>query len=152
MESLISLFNKEHRGELFLAVLLVLYLVMGFKTPDSVANVVDTLIGKIFIFMVVVFLFANYHPILAVMALFVAFDLIRRSSQTTGLDALQKYAPTEKKKASQFTAFNQFPYTLEQEIVAKMAPIMQSGSSISQAPFKPLLDNLHDASPINSSI
>lgn len=151
MESFTALFNKEHRVELFLAVLLVIYLVMGYKTPDSVANVVDTLIGKVAIFVVVVFLFLHYHPILAVLALFVAFDLIRRSTLTTGLDALQKFVPTEEKKASQFTAFNQFPYTLEQEVVAKMAPIMQSGSSITQSTFKPLLDNLHDASPVNMS-
>lgn len=151
MESFTALFNKEHRGELVLAVLLVIYLVMGYKTPDAVANVVDTLIGKVVIFIVVVFLFMNYHPILAVLALFVAFDLIRRSTLTTGLDALQKFAPTEEKKASQFSAFNQFPYTLEQEVVAKMAPIMQSGSSITQASFKPLLDDLHDASPVNVS-
>jgi len=151
MESLNALFNKEHRVELFLAVLLVVYLVMGYKTPQAVANVVDTLIGKVAIFVVVVYLFMNYHPILAVLALFVAFDLIRRSTLTTGIDALQKFVPTEEKKSSQFTAFNQFPYTLEQEVVAKMAPVMQSGSSITQASFKPLLDNLHDASPVNNS-
>jgi hypothetical protein len=151
MESFTALFNKEHRGELFLAILLVVYLVMGYKTPESVANVVDTLVGKVVIFIVVVYLFAYYHPILAVLALFVAFDLIRRSTLTTGLDALQKFVPTEEKKTSQFTAFNQFPYTLEQEVVAKMAPIMQSGSSITQASFKPLLEDLHDASPVNGS-
>ena len=151
MESLTGLFKKEHRYELFLAVLLIIYLVMGYKTPESVANVVDSLIGKVIIFIVVVYLFAYYHPILAVLALFVSFDLIRRSTLTTGLDALQKFVPTEEKKSSQFTAFNQFPYTLEQEVVAKMAPIMQSGSSITQASFKPLLEDLHDASPVNSS-
>jgi hypothetical protein len=91
------------------------------------------------------------HPILAVLALYVAFDLIRRSSMTTGIAALEKYAPTEEKKSSQFSAFNQFPYTLEQEVVAKMAPIMQTGSSLTKAPYKPLLDNLHDATPISSS-
>jgi hypothetical protein len=57
MESLTGLFNKEHRGQLFLAVLLVVYLVMGYKTPEAVANVVDTLVGKVIIFIVVVFLF-----------------------------------------------------------------------------------------------
>jgi hypothetical protein len=151
METFSSLFKKEHRGELFLVVLLIIYLVMGFKTPESVANIVDTLVGKVVILILVVYLFMNCNPILAVLALFVAFDLIRRSSMTTGLDALQKFAPSEEKKASQFTAFNQFPYTLEQEIVAKMAPIRDSGSSITQASYKPLLDNLHDASALNGS-
>jgi len=152
METFSSLFKKEHRGELFLVVLLIIYLVMGFNTPESVANLVDTLIGKVTIFILVVFIFMHYNPILAVLALFVAFDLIRRSSMTTGLDALQKFTPSEEKKASQFTAFNQFPYTLEQEIVAKMAPIRDAGSSITQATYKPVLDNLHDASSLNGSM
>jgi hypothetical protein len=92
------------------------------------------------------------NPILAVLGLFVAFDLIRRSSfSSSGLGALQQYAPSEVKKSSQFTAFNQFPYTLEQEVVAKMAPISKSGYSINQASYKPLLDNTHEASPINGS-
>ena len=91
------------------------------------------------------------NPILAVVAALVAFDLMRRSNETTGLGALQAYAPSEQKKMSQFTAFNQFPYTLEQEVVAKMAPIVRSGSSLSAASYKPLLDNLHDASPLNGS-
>ena len=93
----------------------------------------------------------NTHPVLAVLALFVGFDLIRRSSLTTGIDALQKYAPSEVKKTSQFTAFNQFPYTLEQEVVKKMAPIVQSGSSLSKPSYKPLLDNLHDASSLTNT-
>jgi hypothetical protein len=88
------------------------------------------------------------NPILAVLALFVAFDLMRRSSNATGIDALKQYAPTEEKKASQFSVYNQFPYTLEQEVVKKMAPIVQSGYSLGKAPYSPILENLHDASPI----
>ena len=93
----------------------------------------------------------NANPLLAVLSLFVAFDLIRRSSTETGSAALQKYAPSEEKKSSQFTAYNQFPYTLEQEVVAKMAPIKNSGSSMSQSSYKPVLDNTYDASSINNT-
>jgi hypothetical protein len=151
MESFSSLFKKEHMGELVLVILLIVYLILGFKTPEPIANIIDSLIGKVVIFIVVIYLFMHCNPILAVLSLFVAFDLIRRSSMTTGIDALQRFAPSEQKKSSQFTAFNQFPYTLEQEVVAKMAPIMKSGSSLNQASYKPLLDNLYDASPVNGS-
>ena len=151
MEGFSSLFKKEHMSELVLAILFIIYLVIGFKTPEPIAGLVDTLVGKISIFVIIVYFFMNVHPILAVLALFVGFDLIRRSSLVTGIDALQKFAPSEEKKSSQFTAFNQFPYTLEQEVVSKMAPIMKTGFSISQASYKPLLDNLYDASPINGS-
>ena len=88
------------------------------------------------------------NPILAVLGLFVAFDLVRRSSESTGIDALKKYLPTEEKKQSQFTAFNQYPYTLEQEVVKKMAPIIQSGSTLSKPTYMPLLENLYDAAKV----
>ena len=151
MESFSSLLKKEHMGELVLVVLFIIYLIMGLKTPEPVAGLVDTLAGKIAIFIIIIYLFMHANPILAILALFVGFDLIRRSSMATGIDALQRFAPSEEKKSSQFSAFNQFPYTLEQEVVAKMAPLMKSGSSLSQASYKPLLDNLYDASPLNGS-
>jgi hypothetical protein len=151
MESFSSLFKKEHMGELILVILFIIYLILGLKTPEPIANLVDTLVGKIILFIIVVYLFMHSNPVLAVLALFVAFDLVRRSSMTIGLDSLQKYAPSEDKKCSQFTAFNQFPYTLEQEVVAKMAPIAKSGYSISQPSYKPMLENFHDAAILNTT-
>ena len=151
MDSFIDLLKRQHMGEFILVVLMIIYLVMGLRMPNLIANMVDHFIGKIVIILTVIYLFMYANPALAIVALLVAFDLMRRSSMATGLDALQKFAPSEEKKMSQFTAFNQFPYTLEQEVVAKMAPIMKSGSSLTQASYKPLLDNLYDASPLNAS-
>ena len=149
MESYSSLLKKEHMGELILIILFIIYLIMGYKTPEPIASMIDSLAGKIVIVIIVIYMFMHTHPILAILALFVGFDLIRRSSMTTGIDALKRYAPSEERKSSQFSAFNQFPYTLEQEVVKKMAPIVQSGSSLSKPSYQPLLENLYDASPIN---
>jgi len=151
MEVFKKLLKKDNMGELILVVLFIIYLVLGLRTPELIANIVDNVIGKVVVILVVIYLFMNANPVLAVLSALVAFDLMRRSTDTTGLGALQKYAPTEEKQMTQFTAFNQFPYTLEQEVVSKMAPIVRSGSSIIPASYKPLLDNLHDASHINGS-
>ena len=151
MDSFTELLKKEHMGEFVLVILMIIYLIMGLRTPDLIANLIDNLVGKVVIILIVIYLFMHTNPILAVLSALVAFDLIRRSSATTGLAALQQYAPSEQKKMSQFTAFNQFPYTLEQEVVAKMAPIVRSGSSLNKAQYKPLLDNLYDAASLNSS-
>jgi hypothetical protein len=144
-----DLFKKEYTGQLILSILFIIYLIMGSKTPQPIANVVDSLIGKVVICIVVIYLFIHANPILAVLSLFVAFDLIRRSSLATGSDALYRFSPCEDQKSSQFTAFNQFPYTLEQEVVQKMAPIVQNGGSLTNASYKPVLDNLHDATPLH---
>lgn len=150
MNSFAELLKKEHMGEFVLIIVMVLYLVMGFRTPNMVATVIDTIVGKVVIFLTIIYLFMHSNPILAVVATLVAFDLMRRSSDETGLSALKDYAPSEEKKSSQFTAFNQFPYTLEQEVVSKMAPIVRSGSSMTSASYKPILENLYDASPIST--
>ena len=149
MESFSSLLKNVSQRELVLAIVFIIYLILGLKTPEPIANLIDTLVGKVVLVLIVIYMFMHVHPILAVLSLFVAFDLLRRSSLATGLDALQKYAPSEEKKMSQFTAYNQFPYTLEQEMVAKMAPAKSSGFSLSQASYKPLMENLYDASPVN---
>lgn len=151
MDSFSSLFKKENMGQLLLVIIMAIYLIMGYETPEPIANLVDTLLGKIIILLVVIYLISNANPILAILSLFVAFDLVRRSSMTTGIDALKKYAPSEIHKMSQFSAFNQFPYTLEQEVVSKMAPIVQTGPIFTRSSFHPMVENLHDASPLNGS-
>lgn len=150
MDSFSDLFKKENMGQLLLSIIFIIYLIMGYKTPDNVASMVDTIIGKLILVTIVIYLFMYKNPILAILGLFVAFDLYRRSSISTEIDALKRYLPTESHKMSQFNAFNQFPYTLEQEIVNKMAPIVRSGTSLIKPSYKPLIENLYDASPINS--
>ena len=39
MESYSSLFKKEHMGELILIILFIIYLIMGYKTPEPIALV-----------------------------------------------------------------------------------------------------------------
>ena len=156
MENFANSVKKMKQEHLVLMVLFILWLLLGLSSsssssssiPEPIANVVDSLGGKIGLFVMVVYMFLNTPPALALLSLAVAVDLMRRSSRTTGIDALKQYAPSEKKKSSQFSAFNQFPYTLEQEVVKKMAPILQSGSSLSNASYKPLLENLYNASAL----
>lgn len=148
MNNFNEIFKKKHMGEFVLIILMIIYLLLGFRTPDIIANLIDNLVGKIVIILIVIYLFIYSNTVLAVLAALVAFDLMRRSTETTGLGALKDYMPTEEKKMSQFSAFNQFPYTLEQEVVAKMAPIVRSGNSLNAPSYKPTLDDLHDASKV----
>ena len=147
-------FKKENSGEFILAILFIIYLIMGYNVPQPIAIAVNSIIGKILLFMVVVYMFMNHNSVLAILGLFVAFDLIRRSDMNVinvnSIESLKRFAPSEQSKDSQFTAFNQFPYTLEQEVIKKMIPVMNPGNSISKPSYKPLLDNLHDAVAVNT--
>ena len=148
MDSFSDLFKKENMGQVILCILFIIYLIMGYKMPDSIATVIDTSFGKILVIIMALMLFSYANPILGVLGFFVAFDLISKSSATTGSYALERYVPTETKKSSNLSAMNQFPYTLEQEVVKKMAPIKQTEDTQTPAAFSPILDNLYDAAPI----
>ena len=117
MDSFSDLFKKENMGQVILCILFIVYLIMGYKMPDSIATVIDTSFGKILVIIMALMLFSYANPILGVLGFFVAFDLISKSSATTGSYALERYVPTETKKSSNLSAMNQFPYTLEQEVV-----------------------------------
>jgi hypothetical protein len=151
MDSFTGLFKKQSMGQLLLAILFVIYLIMGYSTPEPVAGLIDSLPGKIVVIIAALSLFVSVNPILGILGLLVAYDLIRRSSVATGTDGLKRYLPTEEKKTSQFTAFNQFPYTLEQEVVKKMAPLNRSNEFLggSAPSYKPILENTRDAELIH---
>lgn len=148
MDYLKDLFAKKHMPELILAGLFVLYLVMGYKVPEGVAVMIDSPIGKIIVVLVALMLFAYSNPILGVLALLVAYNLITGASIKTGMAGLEEYYPTESKKWSPFTKENQFPYTLEEEVVKNMTP-QKFNTEYVKAPFRPTLDDTHDAAPLS---
>lgn len=149
MEYLNTLLEKKNMPQLILVILFIIYLVLGLRMPSSIANVIDTNPGKIVVCILALALFAYSNPILGILGIMVAYELIKGSSMTTGSAALAKYYPTETKKWSPFNATHQFPYTLEQEIVKKMAPVRPSNYVSTPSTFKPILDDQHDAAPVN---
>ncbi len=147
MEYFNELLEKKNMPQLVLVVLFIIYLLMGYKTPNSVANMIDSTIGKIVVAMIALLLFAYSNPILGVLGIFVAYQLVRGASIKTGMAALAEYYPTEEKKWSPFTPAHQFPYTLEQEMVKKMAP-QKFNTNYVKATYKPTLDDTYDAASV----
>ena len=131
-----------------LVILFIIYLVMGLKMPDQIANIIDSPAGKIVVALIALLLFGYSNPILGVLGIMVAYQLIKSSSEKTGMAALEKYYPTEEKKWSPFTAIHQFPYTLEQEVVKEMAS-QKFNANYVKAPYRPMLDDTHDASMLS---
>lgn len=147
MEYFNELLEKRNMPQLVLVVLFIIYLLMGFKTPDSIANMIDTTVGKIVVALFALLLFGYSNPILGVLGIFVAYQLVRGSAIKTGMAALEEYYPTEEKKWSPFTPAHQFPYTLEQEMVKKMAP-QKFNTNYVKATYKPTLDDTYDAASV----
>ena len=143
-----ELTEKKNMPQFILAILFVIYLVLGLRTPQMLASIIDTTIGKVVITIIALMLFGYSNPILGVLGLLVAYQMIRGASIRTGMAALEEYYPTEEKKWTPFSAAHQFPYTLEQEVVKNMTT-QKFNANYVKAPYRPALDDTHDASPLS---
>lgn len=150
MDYLNDLLERKNMSQLVLACLFILYLIMGRQTPQSVSMLFNNIVGQMITIGIALYLFAYYNPILGALALLVAYQLITMSSSYEGLslDNLKGYLPTQEKVWSPYSPAHQFPsYTLEQEIVKKMAS-QKFNTTYVKAPYRPSLDDTHNASPL----
>lgn len=141
---MLSRVNHKHIPEHLLSVLFVLFLVADYPLPMTIAEQIDTFVGKIVLVFVVLAMFAYGNPVLSVLMLLVAFKLMHKSAVRTGSAGLDAYYPTEQKKWSPFSPAHQFPYTLEEEMVRTMTT-QKFNTEYVRTPFKPVLEDTHDA-------
>lgn len=143
------LLKKTQSSHVVLGIIFIIYLIMGYPIPETLADMIDTIYGKVIVYVIALTLLVSVNPVLGVLGLFVAFDLIRRSEIATGRTALLKFGSSEKQKMGDLTAFNQFPYTLEQEMV-KLRTINKDPPIESPPSYKPFLLATSDASPVSA--
>lgn len=140
-----------------LATLFIVYLIVGYKMPPSLAVLLHNMLTRVLLVILVILLFVYYNPVLGVLGLIIVIQLIIQSSNyVSSYDSnvfgsnMKRFYPTEKYESTGgLTAANQFPYTLEQEIVKKMSPLYQYGSYTNNYSFKPVLDDTYNASYVN---
>lgn len=136
--------------EICLLVVLVIYLVLPIQTPHFLAKAIDSSLGMLVLFSVTVYLFLYANPILAILYIFVAYELLRRSSRSTGRAAYIQYTPTQAKRDSEMRAMNPpVQRTLEEDVVEQMAPIGKSAlEAYAASTYKPVADKVFGASMV----
>jgi hypothetical protein len=131
-----------------LTILFAFYLISDKKLPVPVANLVDTPLGKVVVVLLSLSLFAYTNPLLAILGVCVAYFMINSATMQTGTYGLEEYTPTESKKWSSFKPRKYHNYTLEEEIVKERAS-QRFNTSFVKTPWRPILDDTHNASPAN---
>jgi hypothetical protein len=152
MDIFTKLFKRENIGELILSIFFIFFLFAIYDLPLFIANFVNTTFGKICICMIVIVLIIYCNAIVSLLSILVAYELIKRSmnylntSQNVGLQSLAQYNPKEHMYPSRFTENKQFlPFTLEEEIVQKMAPICSQNSILSPQKYIPNPENTYNS-------
>jgi hypothetical protein len=134
--------------DIAILVLFIIYLASDIEMPETIASYIDSPIGMVGVLLVALFLFIHYNPILGVIGLFVAYEVVRRSARMNNRVPMMTYVPTQAKKDAELAEMNPVtPATLEEEMVAQMAPIGQSSLiSYVSSEYKPVAENVHNAS------
>ena len=141
--------NKIMNGQTLLFILFVIYIIFNIPTPEPIATMIDSTFGYVIIIVLFSFMAVNLNPLVTLVGIFAIYLLFKRSSISTGSLAMTKFLPSENIKTQHLSAFNQFPVTLEEEVVQRMAPL-QSGPAMGPKSFTPVLNDLHNATNVNS--
>jgi len=146
MKQFINTLKIDKNEHLVFIILLIIYIILDIKLPILIADAVDTIYGKIVLLILSINIYANINKIAGILSFIATYFMIIRSSKQTGSHAINHHLPSEKSKVEDFSKYNDFPITLEEEEVSRMAPLVRNDTSTG-ADYKPVLESLHDAAP-----
>jgi hypothetical protein len=143
-----NILKSLSKTETVLLASFILYIVAPIPVPSLFAGVFDSSLGMLLLFIATLFLFFYVNPVLGIVFIFVAYEILRRSAQFTGRTAIVQHTPSQIKKDIQMKAMNPvIVETLEEEVVNKMAPVGHSDISVyTVSTFKPIADKVGSAS------
>lgn len=149
MQKLRDIIKANDSHQLVLGFVIILYIILNVKTPKMLSKLIDTIYGNIVVVVVAMILFSISNPVVGIVSIVAAYFLIKRSSESNGTMAIQKYLSSELSKSSDFSELNEFPITLEEQMVSKMAPLVINTTELNNSDYKPVLDTLHEAAPVD---
>lgn len=141
MNKLLKSLPKD-KNNLVLVVLLSLFIVIDVQIPKAISKVVDSVVGKSIVILASLSLFA-INSLVGVLGLVAGYLLIQRSA--LGEDK-RMYDSGEENKIKYLHTVNQFPVTVEEEIIGQMLP--RASPDIIPPEYKPTLEKLHNASKL----
>ena len=162
-----SLFLKNMQiPEIVVLVIFILYLIFPVSTPGELSPYIESPLGVVLLLIMIVALFLYSHPIVAVLFMFVAYTLLRRSAvvqpkvayvqetQSTkdkmkaAQDELEKATPPHHEVRNDDLRARQ-PKSLEEEIVADQSPIGVSNKiTVLESTYLPVSTNVSGTSSV----
>ncbi len=136
--------------EIVCFVLFMIYIVFPINTPEILAPYFDSALGMVVLFIATVALFIYTNPILGVLFIFVAYEILRRSSGSADNNraVIMKYTPTQVAKDEDLRKMNAgVEKTVEEEVIEVRAPIGKpQPTEYVVTTFKPVAEKLEGAS------
>ena len=108
MPNLLRQIKMEKREHLILSILLILYILLEVHLPASLSEAVDSIYGKVVLYLLALHIFFNVSKVAGVLALVAVYTMIKRASMKTGTFAMREYLPSEERKVMDFSKFNDY--------------------------------------------
>ena len=136
--------------ELILFGAFVFYLVFQIDTPPLLIPYIDSGMGMVTIIGVALYLFLYNHPVLGVLSIFTAYEVLRRSTVRLTRINLFEPNPAQTIVDNEMKAMNPpKTFTLEEQVVSSMAPLPKaSPTDYLVSSYKPTLESIHDATEL----
>ena len=135
--------------EIVALVVFILYIVFPFRTPAFLAQGINSPIGLLGVFLIAIYLFFYTKPLLGVVYIFVAYELLRRSAETVKrAPRIVKHTPSESKRKQEMVKMNpKVEKTLEEEVVQNMTEQHTNTNVLEiSSNFKPVSEKVTGAS------
>jgi hypothetical protein len=138
--------------EVVLFVIFVLYLIFPVPTPSFLIQYINSNISIALIIILTLYMLFYTTPILAILTVFVAYELLRRSNQGPPVSKrLLHHSPSQWQKDAEMKKMNPPAVTtLEEQVISIMAPVGKGESALFEntSSFKPTQDKIAGASMI----
>tara|TARA_B100000524_G_scaffold49901_3_gene23563 strand:- start:4126 stop:4575 length:450 start_codon:yes stop_codon:yes gene_type:complete len=137
-----DLLKKQNQNQLVLTALLVIYILFDVPTPDFMAPFINHLIGQVVIVLIAVMLLVYFNPVLGVVGLFAAFQIIRKNRSVLSHVSLSPSVSSEGEKQKVMKQMNvdKPEASIELDAVSKMTPLV-SNMNFSNPSYKPVLED-----------
>jgi len=113
--------------EIILFIVFVVYIVFQIPTPGFLIPVIDSPLGLGIVVVVTIYVFFYTTPILAILSVLVAYELLRRSSVLSSIEyPIATHLPNQSQHKKDVIIKQMNPVkkvTLEEEVIHAMAPL-----------------------------
>lgn len=144
-----SVLKYEKKHELLLGVLFIAYILSNIQSPMWITLNIHNNYSKFLLFLFVLSLFYAVSPMVAVLGLFAVVELVKRSKLDDKFN-LANQIPAEDTRTYEMLKMNQFPNTLEEEMVNNMEPLVNKNTYLGTPSYKPVLEDDGNATLLNS--
>jgi|TARA_A100001015_G_scaffold23722_1_gene26824 hypothetical protein len=119
---------------------LSIFIVAPLYPPAPLSELIDTLLGKLVVLVISLILLSNVKPVIGIVGLYAAFILVYRSRSS--ILPINNFTALEtRKEFDKLASHNQFPVTLEEEVVQKRVPTENLSVKTIGESYKPVYDS-----------